>query len=746
MKRALIVCCLALLVVPGLLGGSVQADTEDTVLQMDVQQMLRTVQDLEGVQAFSGWRSPATRGELSAALYMSGRVQAFSFLRENGMSTQIEEFAVPVSTETWQSTLEVEINGDMIEVPADTLRGYNENITLAQQFDTDGDINDSNANPIVVTSDTLALIDSPVELQALEPNSLQGQVVFTDYAIYDHYILGELEATSRANQLLNARPAGVVLLTRFTRSAEISHGTEVAGLNVFTFDMGDRGSLPPVLYARYEDFRDIGIGNMDEMLWLDGARLTLDVDVFVPGRSRNLHVTVHGQDSSRALIVGAHLDSANSPGALDNAAGAAILLEVLRVLDATATIPPIDVHLVWFGSEEIGLHGSSNFVLKHQTLLDRTVAMINIDNLTAPAFDIPGLNPHLTVMGYPPERVDLLVNPLMRAMSAASFGTAANNVPWPTHTLFADDAPFVGYRVPSVNLMWLDTQRMLGRPYVTHHAGFLHSPYDTSQRVVEHQDVLLQMAHLVMGMVLSTDGSENWYLTRPPDKRAVIVASYHQPATLVTAGMRDFLLLAAMRGYDVDVIPYGTALTDDGIRDAEFVMVMPPEDYALPGPTSETVVIPPSAATVLEQYVGTGGVLMLVNSGYVVGLNGNQTVVNEDSSAMNVLGQPFGIHFGNVTRQAKTVFTEPDTWLGQRVPTIALKQTTAVGIELTYGEPLAGVTSTTSILATVDYGAGHVVAIGEGTIFYGNYATESTPNIELWKALLDYVEACDTCP
>jgi hypothetical protein len=64
-----------------------------------------------------------------------------------------------------------------------------------------------------------------------------------------------------------------------------------------------------------------------------------------------------GPPGGRALLVMAHYDTVpTSPGAVDNAAGVAVVLELARVL-ATAP-PPIPVMLVFTANEEIGLVGA----------------------------------------------------------------------------------------------------------------------------------------------------------------------------------------------------------------------------------------------------------------------------------------------------------------------------------------------------------------------------------------------------
>lgn len=64
-----------------------------------------------------------------------------------------------------------------------------------------------------------------------------------------------------------------------------------------------------------------------------------------------------GPPGGRALLVMAHYDTVpESPGAIDNAAGVAVVLELARVLAAAP--PPIPVMLVLTANEEIGLVGA----------------------------------------------------------------------------------------------------------------------------------------------------------------------------------------------------------------------------------------------------------------------------------------------------------------------------------------------------------------------------------------------------
>lgn len=95
------------------------------------------------------------------------------------------------------------------------------------------------------------------------------------------------------------------------------------------------------------------------------------------GVSRNILVVVPGQTDEH-VIVGAHYDAVKgSPGADDNASGAAMLLELAREFNATPCRRTI--LFIAFSGEEIGLLGSHAYLAYPRIPLSKTVAMINLD-------------------------------------------------------------------------------------------------------------------------------------------------------------------------------------------------------------------------------------------------------------------------------------------------------------------------------------------------------------------------------
>jgi len=113
-------------------------------------------------------------------------------------------------------------------------------------------------------------------------------------------------------------------------------------------------------------------GPVTVRLKADGATVRLtsqNVVVDLPGRSGEL------------VIVGAHYDGHDiSQGALDNAAGTVVGLEIARALRAAVDAPlERTIRFIFFGAEEVGLVGSWRYVEAHRAELDRVVFMLNLD-------------------------------------------------------------------------------------------------------------------------------------------------------------------------------------------------------------------------------------------------------------------------------------------------------------------------------------------------------------------------------
>ena len=95
----------------------------------------------------------------------------------------------------------------------------------------------------------------------------------------------------------------------------------------------------------------------------DAGNLFRTEFVIPGGSSENIGVLVNPDAALPLIAIVAHYDSApTTPGARDNAASVAILLEIARHLSESGAIQGCELHLVFLGSEENGFHGAQAYL------------------------------------------------------------------------------------------------------------------------------------------------------------------------------------------------------------------------------------------------------------------------------------------------------------------------------------------------------------------------------------------------
>ncbi|WP_205511334.1 M20/M25/M40 family metallo-hydrolase [Longitalea arenae] len=150
----------------------------------------------------------------------------------------------------------------------------------------------------------------------------------------------------------------------------------------------------PDLTLAYEDYM------MLQRLALHHIAVKLEMDVKTQFHTNDLQgynviAEINGTDpvlKEELVMIGAHLDSWHaSVGATDNAAGCAVMMEVIRILKTLNVHPRRTIRLALWGGEEQGLIGSKNYVRRHFTdtltqrynkMGDRVSVYFNLDNGT----------------------------------------------------------------------------------------------------------------------------------------------------------------------------------------------------------------------------------------------------------------------------------------------------------------------------------------------------------------------------
>ena len=632
------------------------------------------LEDLTAIESYSGWRNSGSEGEAQALDYVAGTLQEYNFLEGLGLALERQTFHVFLATELWETRLELVIDGQEVEVPADGLRGPRDDLGQAIRFDSDGAFNDSARDP-VVGQGTAIPVRSAEELQNL--GDIQDKVVFLDYALIDRTIVSQQEGMEIASGLLSKRPAGLVLVTEFSNQLGESHAAFIGDGSVL--DWVQEEPVPPILYVRIEDLAAAGIDDWQGLTKIQSARLTWEADVFAPGTSGNLMARIPGVDTSRAIILGAHIDSPNAPGALDDGSGSAILLEVARVLDAARVQPPVDLHLVWFGSEELGLYGSYHFVATHQELLDRTLAMLQIDCLSRP---LDGIDAELKLVSWPYGRLGNARMPWPNYLVGAAGELGVDAMAEAVYVVYSDNSGFGGFDVPHADLIY---EPLSGANASIHYLGHLHDPYDTVELAREVADVLEEMARVALVAALDTaDEAGPLRVTPPRQQRAVFVASHTEPVHMGPTTFTELGMALALEGFDVDLVPYGQAVSPDDLEGADLVVALPVVDYPASGAGAEAYdeAWTDDEVTALQEYATGGGLLVLTNSARRLKYGNAGLDGNEDWTDANALASAFGLSYTDDRWQEAEARIEADHPLVDGLNRLEMGGRTAVAFDL----------------------------------------------------------------
>jgi len=704
--------------------------TETTMPAVDLlsiisqERLFAFLEGLTNIQPYSGWRNSATIGESEALDFTDNILGDLTYLQDSGMELERQSFHVFLSTELWENRLYLTMAGQEREVPANAPRGHRHNVVQALRFDSDGQLNDSERNPVEIAGQVV-LIRSAGEVDDLLASDAQGKVVFLDNAVSGIDLeTSPAEGRKIVTSLIDKGIAGLVLVTRFS-TAERSYGKLVGDGRILEGVTTE--AVVPSLYVRLEDLASAGISSWEDLTQIESVRLVWDADVFSPGTSGNLVAHIPGADSSQAIILGAHIDSANSPGAMDNGINAVALLEVAYILNESRVRPPVDLYLVWFGSEELGLYGSQYFVNTHQELLDRTAAALALDGI------VVSTDSRIIVLdGWSHSRFSnsQLAFPDHLAQLAAAQGIAIDSVD-DQQGLSSDNSPFSGFVAQA------------GLSFGSEQGDYAHSPYDTVEVAQDLGDLMEQVTAVVLIAAIETDPALPDLRVPPePDRRALLVASHTEAIQMTPALLVDLDRALAWEGFDVDVIPYGRAVTAADLADAELVVLLPVIDY--PSPDGDLTVYDEAWSEQeiesLVTYVEEGGLLVLTNSARRFWLGSTILDVNEDWPDANALSEHFGVVFEDGTLSASSVQTRQEHPLMEDQPSLILVSGNAVPFTMQTGDILAE-SGIHPVVGLVGYGTadGQVLVLADvGILSFTDSAPPEGDNLPFLRALARY--------
>lgn len=215
----------------------------------------------------------------------------------------------------------------------------------------------------------------PVDTALVPPRASTSGCEAADFAGLDFSGLSDIALIQRgtctfADKALNAQAAGAEAVVIFNQG----NTPEREGLIVGTLG-GDNVVGIPVVGASFAD---------GAALAQPGSIARIDVDPPVSRPQVNVIAELAGVNDDNVVMAGAHLDSVQAgPGVNDNGSGSAALVEVAEQM---AKVKPRNtVRFAWWGAEEAGLVGSTDYVegLSADALDDITL-YLNFDMIGSP--------------------------------------------------------------------------------------------------------------------------------------------------------------------------------------------------------------------------------------------------------------------------------------------------------------------------------------------------------------------------
>jgi aminopeptidase YwaD len=171
-----------------------------------------------------------------------------------------------------------------------------------------------------------------------------------------------------------------------------------------------------------------------------------------------------GTAEEEIIVVGAHYDGHDiAQGAMDNASGVALVLELARTFGPLRGQLPRTLRFIAFATEELGVLGSTEYVKKHRQELGAVGLMLNLDACV-------GSSPAVLMLNGFEELRSLL-------QGFAAGMRYQLNLDRRVVTA-SDNFPFVMQGIPAINLVRRGRDPRLGR-------GYGHTAADTLDKVSE---------------------------------------------------------------------------------------------------------------------------------------------------------------------------------------------------------------------------------------------------------------------
>jgi hypothetical protein len=276
-----------------------------------------------------------------------------------------------------------------------------------------------------------------------------------------------------------------------------------------------------------------------------------------------------------------------------------------------------------------------------------------------------------------------------------------------------------------------------------HYTAHWHSPNDTIEHARVEASQFERLTRVLLAAALDTGAKDpNLRVTPEPSGRAVFLANHTESVHMAPLLFTDLGTILAWEGLDLDLVPYGEALSATDLEDAKVVVVLPPHDYpselADVDLYDEAWSVPEVA--LLTAYVENGGLLVLTDSAARLGPFGHPRESNEDWYDINLIAREFGIEFSSQIAGSEAEVSEAHR-LVAGVDVLAMLSNNAIG--LTPGEQgqTLATTNGTAVVVHVEHGdeGGEVLALGDISMFISQSGQPS--NFRFWQNLAQYAAA-----
>ncbi|MEA2002582.1 MAG: M28 family metallopeptidase [Actinomycetota bacterium] len=244
--------------------------------------------------------------------------------------------------------------------------------------------------PIVATYETGAFTGSgsgtvtgqviPVDLALAPPQASTSGCEPADFAGLDFSGPSDIALIQRGAcffsvKAVNAEAAGAEAVIIFNQGNSPTRTGLIVG-NAANLPDGSPSNLTvPVVGGSFAN---------GEALAVAGAEAFINVDPNEILTNYNVIAELPGKNDDNVVMAGAHLDSVQrGPGIQDNGSGSAAVLEV--AVQMAKVKPTNTIRFAWWGGEELGLVGSTDYVNGlDQAELDRIAMYLNFDMIGSP--------------------------------------------------------------------------------------------------------------------------------------------------------------------------------------------------------------------------------------------------------------------------------------------------------------------------------------------------------------------------